>query len=130
MSNLHHQSGASGASAAGLAPNRRLPPRVEARNSGCAWQVHLLNSIDTKTRTTQKRFGVSRDVAAAKNTLPNGIYSALPLSNTFIWGYTVLTEKEFASGLQRSTGFGKCRIRIRYGAKRKGNKNRVDGGVF
>ena len=86
MSNLHHQSGASGASAAGLAPNRRLPPRVEARNSGCAWQVHLLNSIDTKTRTTQKRFGVSRDVAAAKNTLPNGIYSALPLSNTFIWG--------------------------------------------
>ena len=130
MSNFHHKSGPFGASGAGLATNRRLPPRVKASNSGGAWQVHLFNSIDAKTRTTKKRFSVSRDVAAAKNTLPNGIHSTLPLSNIFIWGYTVLTEKELASGLERSTGFGKCRIRIRHGAKRKGNKNRVDGGVF
>ena len=114
----------------GLGTKRRLPPRIEASNSGCTWQVHLVNSIDTKTRTTQKRFGISRNVTAAKHTLPNGIHSTLPLSNIFIWGYTVLTEKEFASRLERSTGFGKRRIRIRYGTKRKGNKNRVDRGVF
>jgi hypothetical protein len=53
MSKFHHHSESFGASGNGLGTNRRLPPRIESSNSGCTWQVHLFNCIDTKTRTTQ-----------------------------------------------------------------------------